>query len=347
MNKAGLALEKRQSIIRNSLHAYLNKKLSETPLSYEIFDVYGSAFINENWMSGEGQSKIILQLKLALTAWATGNALITADVKLLDLDCFLEIEKLNGIERINSFEKICRDKGMKFYIAYDSGKIFEEIKKEISKRGREQFKILNVSETRCKMRVSLTIKKNYSMMFQLSWQEEEVFLKALDWFAEKLKEQPVNNYSDLNHLVEKSPLKHFWIVNSKDLKLWAKESKSKEIPIERLSDHLMDGLFRNNPRLEHVVLPEGLKEIPPFLFARCINLKTVLIPESVEEIEKEAFYNCPKLREINFPRNLKRIAPKAFAYCENLFIPSIPTDCDVAENAFLSEWDYDPEEEVL
>ena len=62
-------------------------------------------------------------------------------------------------------------------------------------------------------------------------------------------------------------------------------------------------------------MPEGLKEIPPFLFARCINLK--------------------------------RIAPKAFAYCENLFIPFIPADCDVAENAFLSEWDYDPEEEVL
>ena len=94
-------------------------------------------------------------------------------------------------------------------------------------------------------------------------------------------------------------------------------------------------------------MPEGLKEIPPFLFARCINLKTVLIPESVEEIGKEAFYNCPKLREINFPRNLKRIAPKAFAYCENLFIPFIPAACDVAENAFLSEWDYDPEEEVL
>lgn len=65
--------------------------------------------------------------------------------------------------------------------------------------------------------------------------------------------------------------------------------------------------------LKDVVIPDGVKEIDKFAFARS-SVTSVTIPEGTETIGYAAFYHCDNLDEVVIPDTVTYIGDKAFAH---------------------------------
>ncbi len=66
------------------------------------------------------------------------------------------------------------------------------------------------------------------------------------------------------------------------------------------------------PKLEEVVIPNGVKEIPKMTFYNCAALKRITLPQSVEKIGGHAFLMCNSLSEITLSEGLRIIGEGAF-----------------------------------
>ncbi|MBQ9735437.1 MAG: leucine-rich repeat domain-containing protein [Clostridia bacterium] len=69
---------------------------------------------------------------------------------------------------------------------------------------------------------------------------------------------------------------------------------------------------------EHVVIPEGVKEIGEEAFVRNTHVKRVAIPKGVTKINTGAFKGCTALEEIDVPASVTRIESRAFDGCKSL-----------------------------
>ncbi len=69
--------------------------------------------------------------------------------------------------------------------------------------------------------------------------------------------------------------------------------------------------YRSNT-LGNVVLPEGIREIGEFAYARS-SLTAVTLPDGVEQIGYSAFYHCDALGEVTLPDTVRCVEPKAFS----------------------------------
>lgn len=70
--------------------------------------------------------------------------------------------------------------------------------------------------------------------------------------------------------------------------------------------------FYNNTDMTSYKMPDGIKEIGDFSFARS-GLNSVVIPEGVTAIGYGAFYHCDNLTDITIPSTVTTIEPAAFA----------------------------------
>jgi hypothetical protein len=104
------------------------------------------------------------------------------------------------------------------------------------------------------------------------------------------------------------------------------------------------GAFAENDQIEHVVLPEGLEEIPAYAFSECSQLRSVEIPSSVRVIVDGAFENSglhnvslpnnvqlgravfcgTPLTEVVIPNGVEDIPPKCFKDCKQLETVHLP-----------------------
>lgn len=86
-------------------------------------------------------------------------------------------------------------------------------------------------------------------------------------------------------------------------------------------------LFRENDKIEEIIIPEGIKKIKPGSFFKCTNLKSITIPSTLEEIGDYVFFGCHKLEEIKTSKNneLKVIGDSAFEGCSSLRHFQIPS----------------------
>lgn len=100
----------------------------------------------------------------------------------------------------------------------------------------------------------------------------------------------------------------------------------------------ISGENQNGPydRMESLKLPDGLKTIGDYAFARCYNLALTELPEGVTAIEGSAFYDCYKLDLKELPDTLTSIDREAFSYCEKLALTRLPDGVtSIGESAFL------------
>lgn len=72
-----------------------------------------------------------------------------------------------------------------------------------------------------------------------------------------------------------------------------------------------DQAFYRSRELTDVVLPDGIREIGQFSFARS-SLESMVIPQGVEKISYGAFYHCDSLGEVSLPDSVYNVEPKAF-----------------------------------
>ena len=76
--------------------------------------------------------------------------------------------------------------------------------------------------------------------------------------------------------------------------------------------------------VRHLVIPEGVKEIPNYAFENNKEIRSVTFPDTLEDIGFYAFCNCESLSEINFGSGDLSISYSAFenVAVRNLTIPS-------------------------
>lgn len=78
--------------------------------------------------------------------------------------------------------------------------------------------------------------------------------------------------------------------------------------------------FGYNSSITNVVLPSGLKTLPPYAFKNCSELISVTLNDGLEIIGAEAFRECSALKQIYnfFPSSLVEIKSRAFNSCSAL-----------------------------
>lgn len=72
-----------------------------------------------------------------------------------------------------------------------------------------------------------------------------------------------------------------------------------------------DQAYYGNRQLGSVTLPEGIREIGQFSFARS-SMTDIVIPEGVADIGYGAFYHCDSLATVTLPESVMNVEPKAF-----------------------------------
>ncbi len=82
--------------------------------------------------------------------------------------------------------------------------------------------------------------------------------------------------------------------------------------------------FKGNKKIEKVVIPATIKELPKETFSGCIKLKTVSVGNGVKTLGKKCFYNCTNLKKVKLGKNVKTIGERCFANCESLTALVIP-----------------------
>ncbi len=98
------------------------------------------------------------------------------------------------------------------------------------------------------------------------------------------------------------------------------DEKEVEIPAE-IEGYPVIGIdakvFRNNTKVESVVLPETVKKIGESAFDGCTALEEINLPEGLERIENYAFRNS-RLKKVEIPDSVLYIGIEAFESCHSL-----------------------------
>jgi hypothetical protein len=77
--------------------------------------------------------------------------------------------------------------------------------------------------------------------------------------------------------------------------IWSRNLKEVNIPANLT--YLGQMAFRATG-IERIALPEGVTQIPNYLFEDCYQLQQVLLPQGVVSIGIRAFFNCPALESV-------------------------------------------------
>ena len=92
------------------------------------------------------------------------------------------------------------------------------------------------------------------------------------------------------------------------------------LPVTAFTKHT----FAHNRKIESVVLPAGITEIPAEAFSYCSSLKSVTMEGAVTAIGNDAFNVCTHLTDIVLPESVTTIGAGAFANCTQLQTLTLP-----------------------
>ena len=71
-------------------------------------------------------------------------------------------------------------------------------------------------------------------------------------------------------------------------------------------------------QVEHVDVPESVKEISEYAFYKADKITSISLPEQLEQIGVGAFYGCSNLSKIIIPQYVKEVQPSSFYGCLSL-----------------------------
>lgn len=70
--------------------------------------------------------------------------------------------------------------------------------------------------------------------------------------------------------------------------------------------------------IKHIVLPEGITELPWLAFSGCKKLTNIVLPTTLKAIGCSAFEGCSSLKKVVFPKKHIEIDKSAFSGCYTL-----------------------------
>lgn len=93
--------------------------------------------------------------------------------------------------------------------------------------------------------------------------------------------------------------------------------------------------FYGCPKLDAVILPEGLITLGSDAFWGCSMLRSVTLPTTLKTIEKYTFAECPRLLSLTLPEGITTLRECAFGFCSALASVTLPSTLEVIdEEAF-------------
>ncbi len=96
--------------------------------------------------------------------------------------------------------------------------------------------------------------------------------------------------------------------------------KINEIPVTEIGEEA----FKENKKIEKVVIPSSVTVIRKSAFNGCTSLKTVEFSKGLLSIGTLAFSSCKLLENLNLPDTLKEIDEFAFSECSSIKRINIP-----------------------
>lgn len=97
---------------------------------------------------------------------------------------------------------------------------------------------------------------------------------------------------------------------------------------------IADQAYYRSGALRTVRLPEGIKEIGQFAFARS-SITRLTVPEGTADIGYGAFYHCDYLTDVSLPESIMCVEPKAFEY--TAWVTDFMNGGSQTEGSFLIE----------
>ena len=81
--------------------------------------------------------------------------------------------------------------------------------------------------------------------------------------------------------------------------------------------------YQNCSGLTSIVIGNGIKRLPTYVFGGCTSLSSIIIPANVETIETKAFKDCSALKEIHVKNPLPPTVYDAFSTYSHvvLYVP--------------------------
>lgn len=95
--------------------------------------------------------------------------------------------------------------------------------------------------------------------------------------------------------------------------------------------------FQYNHLLDEIVLPDGVREIGEWAFAKCFGAKRIVLGEGLETIGDHAFLKCRSVEEIVIPNSCKVIETSAFYQCRSAKTLTLGTGLEVLKKGAFEE----------
>lgn len=92
----------------------------------------------------------------------------------------------------------------------------------------------------------------------------------------------------------------------------------KEIVFNGAPEIICEKAFYYADDLTEIVLPEGVKEIGPWAFAKCTGAERIIIGDGLETMGDHAFHKCKGAKEVRIPGSCKTVEVSAFYQCISL-----------------------------
>lgn len=98
----------------------------------------------------------------------------------------------------------------------------------------------------------------------------------------------------------------------------AGDGSLKEIVFNGAPEVIREKAFQFADKLEEIVIPNGVKKIENWAFAKCFSADKIIIGEGLETIGDHAFLKCKSVKEIVIPGTCKTIEISAFYQCTGI-----------------------------
>ena len=116
-------------------------------------------------------------------------------------------------------------------------------------------------------------------------------------------------------------------------KLFAGHTELESVRIPDTVTDLGEFVFDGCERLRAIVLPTSLQFLWGYTFARC-GVEELVLPDGVRDIPPYAFKDCKHLKKVVCGAGLRKIHAWAFGGCDRLAELVCGPDVDVSERAF-------------
>lgn len=83
--------------------------------------------------------------------------------------------------------------------------------------------------------------------------------------------------------------------------------------------HILNGiLMKYAGNRNHVIIPNGVKQLRNSVFWNCLSIEKLIIPDTVRSLGGDTFYNCKNLKELTIPSSVAIMGDNPFANCPKL-----------------------------